>query len=76
MPKWEKGTIYQTKMTSEAYQRRFAELVAEGYRLKYVNGHGIDGQVCYDATWDMSSGPPWISHHAMTAREYLGYSSR
>ena len=74
--KCEEDTIYQTQMTSEVYQKRFAELVAEGYRLKYVKGQGIDGRDYYDATWNKSTGPSWISHHAMTAKGYLDYSSR
>ncbi|EXJ69306.1 uncharacterized protein A1O5_07342 [Cladophialophora psammophila CBS 110553] len=58
-------------MTGEEYQEQFEALVADGFRLRLVNGYtGIGRKALYTAVWDKSVGTVWVSRHGMTSTDY------
>jgi hypothetical protein len=52
------------------YQQVFDQLVAQGYRLLRVCGHGSAGNARFAAIWELSQGPPWEARHGLTAAQY------
>ncbi|KAL3489680.1 hypothetical protein BJX62DRAFT_238943 [Aspergillus germanicus] len=52
------------RMTSASYQAKFDKYIADGYRLRQVNGYTVDGTVYFAAIWDKSPAPgPWVARH-------------
>ncbi|KAL2817175.1 hypothetical protein BJX63DRAFT_419731 [Aspergillus granulosus] len=58
------------RMTSSSYQAKFDKYVADGYRLRQVNGYTVNGNVYFAAIWDKSPSGAWVARHNMNA-EYL-----
>lgn len=52
-------------LTWEAYDDKFQEYLAEGYRVVQVNGYAIDGVDYYAAIWDKSPIAAWQSRTGM-----------
>jgi Bacterial tandem repeat domain 1 len=71
---WEKadGPAWQARhgLTSTQYQQAFDQLLAEGYRLKYVSGYAITGEDRYAAIWEKADGPAWQARHGLTSAQY------
>ena len=71
---WEKkaGPAWEARhgLTAAQYQQTFDQLVAQGYRLKYVSGHAFGGQDRYAAIWVKEGGPAWAARHGLTGAQY------
>ena len=71
---WEKkaGPAWEARhgLTAAQYQQTFDQLVAQGYRLKYVSGHAFGGQDRYAAVWVKEGGPAWAARHGLTGTQY------
>ncbi|HLP91727.1 MAG TPA: serine hydrolase [Nostocaceae cyanobacterium] len=66
-PAW----IAHHRMTSDEYQNRFNNYVAQGYRPIQVSGYAIGSQDYYAAIFEKTSNPPaWIARHRITSNEY------
>jgi len=71
---WDKGAAPTLKarhdMTSAEYQQEVEESKAQGYRLLWVDGMGLNGQGNYTAIWDKSNGPDMVARHGLTSAQY------
>jgi hypothetical protein len=71
---WEKNSgptwVARHGLTSAAYQQEFDKLIAQGYRLKMVNGYPSGGQDLYAAIWEKRPGPAWVARHGLSADAY------
>ena len=57
-------------MTSDAYQKKYNDYKAKGYRVVHVDGYGVRGKAYYAAIWEKKGGPASITHHGMSASDY------
>jgi len=58
-------------MTSDQYQAAFDSAVAQGYRLRHVDGYTAGGGVPnFAAIWDRIGGGPWQARHNLTSAQY------
>lgn len=58
-------------LTARQYQKAFNDFVnKKDYRLTFVNGYSIGGNVRYAAIWEKKSGPKWAARHGLTANQY------
>ena len=57
-------------LSAAKYQATFDILTKQGYRLLDVSGYTRGGSPRYAAIFEKSSGPAWVSFHAMTAGAY------
>lgn len=55
---------------SDAYQREFDQLVAQGYRPTWVSGYGVNGQALYAAVFEQRGGGAWQARHGLTGQQY------
>jgi hypothetical protein len=62
-------------MTAAQYQTTFNQLVAQGFRLRWVSGYVVNNSDLYAAIWDKSAGSVWQAHHRMTASAYITQAS-
>jgi CubicO group peptidase (beta-lactamase class C family) len=54
---------------AEAFQQRFDDFAAQGYRLVDVSGWW-DGTQRFAGIWDTSDGPPWEARHGLSIEDY------
>jgi hypothetical protein len=57
-------------LSPQQYQQEFDAHVAQGYRLKLVNGYGVGGQERFAAIWEKDNGPPFVARHGLTSQQY------
>jgi hypothetical protein len=58
-------------MTSQQYQQAFDQLVGQqGFHLRLVSGHKINGQDSYAAIFEKSPSPAFVARHGMTSEAY------
>ncbi len=57
-------------MTGAEYQTEFNKNGGQGFRLVWVNGYNVGGNIFYAAIWDKSAGGAGIARHGMTSAEY------
>ena len=57
-------------MTGAAYQEEANRLIADGYRITYVDGFNVSGRDRYNAVFEKRSGPPWAARHGLTLSQY------
>ncbi|KAL3474806.1 hypothetical protein BJX99DRAFT_260067 [Aspergillus californicus] len=62
------------RMTAATYQDKFDEYVADGFRLRQVNGYNVDGDVYFAAIWDKSPSGAWVARHNMDAGALQTYT--
>lgn len=71
---WEKDSSVawqaRHRLTADQYQATFDQLVAEGFRLTWVDSYTMGGQDHYAAIWHKGSGPAWQARHRMTPAQY------
>jgi Bacterial tandem repeat domain 1 len=71
---WElrEGPPWQARhgISAEVYQQTFDTLVAQGYRLVYVNGYSTPAGARFAAIWEQREGPSWQARHGLTATEF------
>lgn len=53
-------------LTATAYQAKFNELGAKGFRLTSVNGYVDKGKLRYAAVWRAIPGPAWTARHGLS----------
>lgn len=53
-----------------AYQATFDQLVAQGFRLTFVNGYGVGGKDFYTALWEQRGGGAWEARHGLDGPAY------
>ncbi|KAF7122484.1 hypothetical protein CNMCM5793_000509 [Aspergillus hiratsukae] len=58
------------RLTSDAYQAKFNDLVGQGYRLNSVSGYERSGQPNFAVIFEKKSSVAWKSHHGMTSDAY------
>ncbi|MET0508238.1 MAG: trypsin-like peptidase domain-containing protein [Burkholderiaceae bacterium] len=59
-------------LTSQQYQAAFDQLVAQGFRPRFVDGTAVGDQILYSAVFEKRNGSPWVARHGLTARQYQG----
>jgi hypothetical protein len=66
------GPAFQARhgLTAQQAQQTFAELHAQGFRLKWVNGYSIGGQERFAMIFEQIGGPASQTPHNVTAEEY------
>ena len=73
---WEKDSSVawqaRHRLTANQYQTTFDQLVAQGYRLTWVDCYTLGGEDRYAAIWHKSSGPAWQARHRMTPAHVPG----
>jgi hypothetical protein len=57
-------------MTSDQYQGVFNQLASRGYRLSWVSGYAVAGEILYAAIFEKSSGPAWFARHGLSSQDY------
>jgi hypothetical protein len=71
---WENdgGPAFQARhnLTAAQYQQTFSQLVAQGFRLKYVDGYTIGGASRFAAIWEQGGGPAFQARHNLTTAQY------
>ena len=71
---WEKDSSVawqaRHRLTAAQYQTTFDQLVAEGYRLTWVDCYTVAGEDLYAAIWQKSAGAAWQARHRMTPAQY------
>ncbi|KAF9884253.1 hypothetical protein FE257_001985 [Aspergillus nanangensis] len=58
------------RLTSDAYQAKFDEMVDQGYRLNSVSGYERDGQPNFAVIFEKRETTAWWSHSGMTSDVY------
>ena len=53
-------------------QAAFDQLVAQGFRPRFVDGTAVGDQILYSAVFEKRNGSPWVARHGLTARQYQG----
>ena len=59
-------------LTRQQYQAAFDQLVAQGFRPRFVDGTAVGDQILYSAVFEKRNGSPWVARHGLTARQYQG----
>ena len=71
---WEKKAcppfVARHGLTAQQYQELFDHLVGQGFHLKRVSGHKINGQDSYAAIWEKSPTQAFVARHGLTAEAY------
>ncbi|KAL2839829.1 hypothetical protein BJY01DRAFT_257576 [Aspergillus pseudoustus] len=63
------------RMTSSSYQAKFDKYIADGYRLRQVNGYTVGENVYFAAVWDKSPAPgAWVARHNINAASLQKYT--
>ena len=63
------GLCRASRLTSQQYQQVFDQLVGQqGFHLRLVSGHKINGQDSYAAIFEKS--PTIVARHGMTSEAY------
>lgn len=57
-------------LSSADYQTAFNQMMAQGYRLKMVNGYSVGGKDRYAAIWEKTASPAWAARHNLSAADY------
>jgi hypothetical protein len=57
-------------LTAAEYQNTFDDLVAQGYRLIWVNGYSASGKARYAAIWEQSADAGWQARHGLDGVQY------
>lgn len=57
-------------LSGDQYQRRFDELVGQGFRPVVVSGYTVAGQERYAAIFEQRQGAPFVAHHGLSADQY------
>jgi hypothetical protein len=57
-------------LTGPEYQRRFDELVGQGFRPVDVSGYPVDGHDRYAAIFEQREGPAFVARHGLTSAQY------
>jgi CubicO group peptidase (beta-lactamase class C family) len=65
-PSW----VARHGLSGAQYQAAFDNLVKQGYRLRHVDGYGVNGQAYYSAIWEKTAGPAWVARHRLTGAQY------
>jgi DNA-binding ferritin-like protein len=66
------GPAFQARhgLTAQQYQQTFDQLVNQGFRVKWVNGHSVGGQEQFAAIFEQIGGPAFQARHGLTAQQY------
>ncbi len=71
---WERqsGVAWEARhgLTASAYQKKFDEMLAQGYRLACVSGYSDTGIARYAAIWRKEPFGPWQARHGLDAGGY------
>lgn len=71
---WDKASgpawVARHGLTAAQYQAAFDQYVAQGYRLKMVNGYSVGSSPRFAALWDKSAGGAWAARHGLTGAQY------
>jgi DNA-binding transcriptional regulator of glucitol operon len=71
---WERqsGVAWEVRhgMTASAYQKKFDEMVAGGFRLAWISGYSDTGIARYAAIWRKEPSGPWQARHGLDAAAY------
>ena len=65
-----------TRLTSEAYQRRFNELVPKGYRPVGIRGYSADGEARYDLAMAKAARGRWFARHDCSRSKFIEENER
>ncbi|KAA8650992.1 hypothetical protein EYZ11_004299 [Aspergillus tanneri] len=57
-------------LSTNAYQKRFDELVSQGYRLTSVDGYVQDDEPAFAVIFEQKPSPAWRSHSGLTSDQY------
>ncbi|ERF72728.1 hypothetical protein EPUS_04781 [Endocarpon pusillum Z07020] len=57
-------------LTSQEYQSKHDELVAQSFRPTYISGYTVRNKELYTCVFEKIEGPRWISSHNITGPEY------
>ncbi|MDQ3410362.1 MAG: hypothetical protein M3469_10320 [Actinomycetota bacterium] len=57
-------------LTASQHQETFDELVAQGFRLAWVNGYSDTGIARYASVWRQEPSGSWEARHGLTAEAY------
>ena len=71
---WDKSAgapyVARHNLSSADYQAQFDQLLSLGYRLRMVNGYGVNGSARFAALWEKVGGPAWSARHNLTSDDY------
>lgn len=65
-----------TGLSSEAYQRKFNELVLKGYRPVAIRGFSMDGEARHDLTMAKAPKGRWFARHDCSHSKFIGENER
>jgi hypothetical protein len=65
-PYWEA----RSNMDAAAYQAKFDQMTAAGFRPVVVDGYDAGGQVQFAAIWRKTGGPAWVARHGLDSAGY------
>ncbi len=57
-------------LTGAAYQQKFNNLTAQGYRLSFIESYPQSGQIRYAPIFTKEAGPAWKAVHGLTQAAY------
>ncbi|KAF3407461.1 hypothetical protein DPV78_001349 [Talaromyces pinophilus] len=69
---------YEFGLNSTAYQRRFDELVQDGYRLTYISAHPDEyNKTLFTGVWKKATtSVPWVARHGLNGSQYDALSTQ